>query len=527
MPPEQVTTVELTSFLCECSAATRRQVGVLLDRKGHVHKVVVGDANRIVLPAMERARVGRGRLAGYRLLHSHLGHEELDHDDLTDLTRLSLDLVAVVTMDRDGQPHRVHMAHLMPPSGLPSEERASTMWTRLEPQPWHMVDLRFDEFVQALESEFRLKRRESESHSETERALLVQVAEGREDEAEESITELQELARTAGVQIVDTIVQRRRVIDPRYVMGRGKLDELALQAAHHEVELVIFDRDLHPAQSRAIADAVALRVIDRTQLILDIFAQRATSRAGKQRVELAQLKYALPRLVAKNTAMSRLTGGIGGRGPGETKLELNRRTAQQRIRQLEKEIEQLSEERAQRRRLRDRRGLPVIGIVGYTNAGKSTLLNALTASDVLVEDKLFATLDPTSRRLRFPEEREVILSDTVGFIRDLPPDLVSAFLATLEELQSADLLIHVVDAANPSATRHIAAVGTILAQLGLERVPRIVAFNKMDRCENLERLGNLCREYDGLAVSALDRRSLRPLLSRASAMLWPEALDTP
>jgi GTP-binding protein HflX len=353
------------------------------------------------------------------------------------------------------------------------------------------------------------------------RAIVVHVSQSAAEDTDAALGELRELARTAGVRIVDEIVQRKSPPDPRFVVGRGKLGELMLQAMHRDAELVIFNRDLTPTQARSIADTTELKVIDRTQLILDIFAQRATTRAGKRRVELAQLKYSLPRMDEMKTAMSRLTGGIGGRGPGETKLELNRRLAKRRIRQLEREIEQLRGERDRRRRLRDRRGLPVIGIVGYTNAGKSTLLNALTGSHVLAEDKLFATLDPTSRRLRFPTDREVILSDTVGFIRDLPPDLVSAFLATLEELQSADVLVHVVDASSPFAEEHIEAVGRILDELDLARVPRVVAFNKVDRLRDLARLHGLTHTHDGLPVCALDRETLRPLLSRIEAILWP------
>jgi len=521
VPPTQVTTNELTQFLCECSAAVRRQVGVLLDRRGHVEQVVVGDAHKLVLPTMERTRVGHGRLRGLRLLHTHLTDQALDRDDLTDLTRLALDLVAAVTMDAEGQPDRLHVAHLLPHD--PAEPKGA-IWEVLPPHQWHALELRFDQFVQSLEAEFRQKRGARRADDLAgDRAIVVHVSQSAAEDTDAALGELRELARTAGVQIVDEVVQRKDPPDPRFVVGRGKLAELMLQAMHRDVELVIFNRDLTPTQARSIADTTELKVIDRTQLILDIFAQRATTRAGKRRVELAQLRYSLPRMDEMKTAMSRLTGGIGGRGPGETKIELNRRLAKKRIRQLEREIEQLAHERDRRRRLRDRRGLPVIGIVGYTNAGKSTMLNALTGSAVLAEDKLFATLDPTSRRLRFPTDREVILSDTVGFIRDLPPDLVSAFLATLEELQSADVLVHVVDASSPYAEEHIEAVGAILGQLDLARVPRVVAFNKVDRVQDLARLHGLVRTHDGLPVSALDRETLRPLLSRIEAILWPAA----
>jgi len=259
-------------------------------------------------------------------------------------------------------------------------------------------------------------------------------------------------------------------------------------------------------------------------LILDIFAQRAKSRDGKLQVELAQLRYRLPRLHEKNTMMSRLTGGIGGRGPGETKLEENRRRARERIHRLEKEIDRFGEQRAGRRAERVRRGLPIVAIVGYTNAGKSTLLNTLTGSEVLAEDKLFATLDPTTRRLRFPREREIILADTVGFIRDLPRDLARAFRATLEELDQADLLLHVVDAADPAREQQIAAVETILGDLGLGETPRLLVLNKIDLVPEEER-AQLPRGERGLPavpISAQDRATVAPLLESMETALWRE-----
>ena len=270
------------------------------------------------------------------------------------------------------------------------------------------------------------------------------------------VAELSELCRTANVRVSGVMEQRRHEADPKYLVGRGKLEEILIRAMQLDANALIFDPDLTPVQAHAIADFTDLKVIDRTMLILDIFAQRAKSRDGKLQVELAQLRYRLPRLHEKNTMMSRLTGGIGGRGPGETKLEENRRRARERIHRLEKEIDRFGEQRAGRRAERVRRGLPIVAIVGYTNAGKSTLLNTLTGSEVLAEDKLFATLDPTTRRLRFPREREIILADTVGFIRDLPRDLAQAFRATLEELDQADLLLHVVDAADPAREQQIA-----------------------------------------------------------------------
>src|SRR5882724_1650620 len=264
------------------------------------------------------------------------------------------------------------------------------------------------------------------------------------------MAELLELANSAGVVVLDEIIQRRGQIDSRTVLGKGKLEELLIRAMQLGADVIIFDRELQAAQVRSLSVATDLKVIDRSQLILDIFAQRAQSHEGKIQVELAQLKYILPRLVVgQNSAFSRLAGGIGGRGPGETKLETDRRRVRDRIHRLEKELSSQAKRREQRRKERLRQQVPAISIVGYTNAGKSTLLNALTSSHVLAESRMFATLDPTTRRLRLPREQEIIINDTVGFIRDLPPDLLAAFRSTLEEIAGSRLLVHVVDASNP------------------------------------------------------------------------------
>ncbi|HKP13843.1 MAG TPA: GTPase HflX, partial [Blastocatellia bacterium] len=284
------------------------------------------------------------------------------------------------------------------------------------------------------------------------------------------------------------------------------------------VDVIIFDQNLSPAQVRAINEATDLKIIDRTQLILDIFAQRAQSREGKIQVELAQLKYMLPRLTGSGSEMSRLMGGIGGRGPGETKLEVDRRRVRDRIHHLEKQIEQIRTSRRVQRSRRSRRDLPIISIVGYTNAGKSTLLNQLTQSDVTAEDRMFATLDPTSRRLRLPHDQEVIINDTVGFIRDLPPDLITAFRATLEEMENSDLLIHLVDAGGEHVDNHIASVEKILDELHLSEIPRLLVLNKSDLL-NADQLENMTRAYNAVAVSALNRESLLPMIERVGEML--------
>jgi GTP-binding protein HflX len=331
--------------------------------------------------------------------------------------------------------------------------------------------------------------------------------------------ELEELARSSGIFVADCIIQRQQKVNSKYLLGRGKLSELVLRALQLGGDLLVFDQDLNPSQVRSITDFTELRVIDRTQLILDIFAQRAKSREGKIQVEMAQLKYMLPRLVVKDDALSRLTGGIGGRGPGETKLEINRRRVRDRIARLEKQLFQIRRQRGQRRGLRLRMGLPIISIVGYTNAGKSTLLNALTDSSVQVEDRLFATLDPASRRLRFPRDQEAIITDTVGFIRDLPGDLMEAFGATLEELRHADLLLHVVDLGNPMFEKQMLAVEAMLEKLDLHFIPIMRVFNKQDLVEDQEYVQNLSRRNGAVAISALNRATLRPLVETMEVKL--------
>jgi GTP-binding protein HflX len=537
--PSEVASPELATYLCALSREIERQVGLLVGRRGEIEHVFVGDASRLNLPEIGRIRAGRGRFRGLRLLHTHLRNEPLTRDDLVDLALLRLDLVAAIGVQPDGRPADLHAAHLLPP--VPGQR--TEPWRVLPTVPFHRSTLDAEALVAALEEEFDRVAPAAVATDGRDRALLVVVdvrrpgrerqGDGRGQPPPDSsgrVEELKELCATAGVGVMGVVEQRRHDTDPKYLVGRGKLEEVLIRAMQLDANVLIFDPDLTPGQAHAIADFTDLRVIDRTMLILDIFAQRAKSRDGKLQVELAQLRYRLPRLHEKNTMMSRLTGGIGGRGPGETKLEENRRRARERIHRLEKEIDRFGEQRAGRRSARVRRGLPVVAIVGYTNAGKSTLLNTLTNSDVLAEDRLFATLDPTTRRLRFPYEREIIIADTVGFIRDLPRDLAQAFRATLEELDEADLLVHVVDAADPAREQQTAAVESILSDLGLAETPRLMVLNKMDLVPEAERdaLLHAARVDAGrpdvpvVGISAQSAPTTTPLLAAIEDALWKD-----
>ena len=499
-------TPELAKQLAQISHDLHRQVGVLLDRSGAVVQVIVGDAKGLMLPQLRRERGVKGRLKGLRLIHTHLDTPSLSRDDLTDLALLRLDAVAALLVAPDGLPGSIQVAHLLP---QPEEGRN---WAVINADHVSRLEMDFAALMASLEEELARAGRDGDGGGK-ERAILIGVTGKNKEAAEDSMTELSELARTAGLEVAETIIQHRPRLDPRFLMGKGKLSELVIQALQLNADLLIFDAELSPSQVRSITDFTELKVVDRTQLILDIFAQRARSREGKLQVEMAQVKYLLPRLVGKGDALSRLMGGIGGRGPGESKLEIDRRRLRERLHRLQQDLGKVREERRERRQPRRRQRLPILSIIGYTNAGKSTLFNALTHAAVLAEDKLFATLDPTSRRLRFPKEREVIITDTVGFIRDLPKNLVEAFKATLEELEDADLLIHVVDLSNPRFMEQMAAVEDILYSLGLQDKPVLKVFNKKDLVSpQLARLQ--CRIHRGVAVAATDDKTLPPLIAR-------------
>ena len=525
-PAAEVYTVDQARELSLLSRALGRQVGLLIDRKGRVQMVIVGEAGSIMIPELPRGRSGQERLRGLRLLHTHLNPGGISQEDLMDMLFLRLDAVVALTVNPVGEPVQWQAAHLLPtPSG-------GQPYHLDNPQPWDHTESQFVATAEALEEELARKAEDAREADDTPRAMLVSVSTQPRIIQERNLDELAELARTAGLTVAGRMVQRVAQINPRLIMGKGKVAELEVLALQGRAGMMIFDGELSPAQLHNLADITERKVIDRTQLILDIFAQHAVSRAGKLQVELAQLRYTQPRLVGKNRAMDRLMGGIGGRGPGETKLETDRRKIRERMARIRKELDQFRRQRSFTRARRSRQGIPLAALVGYTNAGKSTLLNTLTRSEVLAENKLFATLDPTTRRLRFPAEKEIIMADTVGFIRNLPKELFDAFRATLEELEAADLLLHVADASHPDLLQQISAVETILAEMELDRMPRLMILNKWDQLEAPARAELADAFPHALTISAKKGDGCKALLEELELLLLRHpaslvATDTP
>ena len=519
LPPASVLTPELARAMTELALETNREVVLLVDRRGHVVTVSVGDASKTEFPHLERGREAESRLRGLSLVHAHPKPGPLSKSDLTTLFLNRLDAIVAVETKPDGLPGNAHLAHLTPPNAILEEED----WRIHAPQSVQSLeDWDFAGNTRALEEEFaRQSKMRETKRSSAERAILIGVDRGHGVRAEESLDELAELARTAGAEVVWRDLQYRKHIKPGTVIGRGKLDELTSKAYHLDADVLIFDQDLSPAQAREIEEITSLKILDRTQLILDIFAQHASGQESKLQVELAQLRYMLPRLLGKGTQLSKIGGSAGGsasgaigtRGPGETKLELDRRRINDRIAFLDRGLQEIGKRQTERRKSRTRNNVPVVAIVGYTNAGKSTLLNALTHANVLVEDKLFATLSPTSRRGYLEGYGEVIFTDTVGFIRDLPKDLKRAFRSTLEELQDVDVLLHVIDAASDGMLERFKAVEEILEELELKNIPRLVVLNKIDRADPFD-LEDKLERFMGVGVSAATKRGLEEVKSR-------------
>lgn len=514
----EIISLDLAREMVALAEKMRRRVGVLINRQGRIEAVMVGTKEILYLPDLGRYRLSRSRLRNLRFIFTDLSKNRTEasipYDIFADLERLRFDMVVSLR----NAPNRVSMsfAYLVPEKGADAAHSRTESVRDLGAFKSDFLE-KIEEIEQGLQSEIVVL------DSDAVGAVLVGVYDPGNTDYKNSLAELRELARTAGITIMDEIVQRRR-IDPRTFIGSGKLEELVLRCLRIGGEMLIFDSELKPSQWRSIINSTELKVLDRSMLILDIFAQRAQSSDGRLQVELAQLKYNLPRLVEKDGGLSRLSGGIGGRGPGETKLEVSRRRVRDRISELEKRLGKVRQSRDFRRSRRRQNQIQLVSIVGYTNVGKSTLFNALTKSSVLAEDKLFATLDPSQRKLFIPrvksqtdEEyatfpgRSVVLSDTVGFIRALPVELESAFRATLEELYDASLLLHVVDAADPEAREKYQAVRRILDSMELGDIPELVVANKVDQLEK-ESDFEWFQDGKALSVSALRREGFEDLL---------------
>ncbi len=490
MPVDRVTTPEFAQRLAAVSTDINQAICAYIDRRGHVIRVGVGSPHKTQIPVLELPRYGAERLCGIRCVATQLKVEPPSHSVLTAMAIQRLDAIALLTLSGSGFKRKgggatgyireSYLAHLVP--------HPEVKWEVSEPLTLEDLDEQdFLDLAEGLEEEFRRVFVAQQVDTDRDRAILVGLMTDKMTDAafENGLEEVTRLVETAGGDVLQTMTQKRARPHPRTVIGAGKVEDVALAVQTLGANLIVCDRDLSPAQIRNLEAQVGIRVVDRTELILDIFAQRAKSGAGKLQVELAQLEYQLPRLTGRGQAMSRLGGGIGTRGPGETKLETERRAIQKRISRLQKEVSELQEHRARMRQRRQQNSVPSVAIIGYTNAGKSTLLNCLTDSDVYAADQLFATLDPTTRKIQIAEDdscevRSLVLTDTVGFIQDLPPALMDAFRATLEEVTEADALVHVVDASHSAWKEHIQSVMGLLGQMPIAPGPILLVFNKLD-----------------------------------------------
>jgi GTP-binding protein HflX len=520
VPRDQIFTEEMISVLAEVTSATNREVAVYIDRKGNVQDVRVGDSKTVSLSAAEGRRKETGT-TGVRCIHTHPGGSTaLSELDISTLKQLRLDMmVAIGTVN--GKVTGVSTAI------LDSDLDKAEIFGPFSPMQSELHDL----IALVIERDKPGKELNVISKDGMERALLIGIETPQTvfisgvSEAEISMKELVELAKTAGADVVEAVVQKRPARDAAYLVGKGKLKEISQIVQTKEIDIIVFDEELSSSQIRNIESNTGVKVVDRTGLILDIFAGRAKSREGKVQVELAQLNYLLPKLAGQGTALSRLGGGIGTRGPGESQLETDRRHIRRRIDYLKSQLEEIQGQRQIIRREREKNKMPVVALVGYTNAGKSTLLNTLCSADVFAEDKLFATLDTTTRKLKLDDAATVLLSDTVGFIRKLPHHLVEAFKATLEEAVLADLLLVVADAADPFAPDHIRVVDEILNELGASGKPSIVVWNKWDRVAEDFRTPYFRDGREEINVSALSGMGLDDLKAAIKQKLETKTED--
>lgn len=507
VPADEAVDSTLAGEIASLTAQLGREIAVYINRRGQVVAVAVGDTRTVGLPEAAGRRSDK-RLSGIRCIHSHpTGDSELSLLDLSSLKEMRFDLMAALGVNANGEIAQVSFAFIA--GWTDSDDFALQTVGPLSLSEFSGMDLPYllGQLDRLLES--RGKTVSLETH---ERALLVGVEQPGAWEVADSLDELAKLAETAGAEVLDRLWQKRERPDAAYFIGRGKVQEIAAARQEKAANLIIFDDELSPAQQRNLEQSLGVKVLDRTALILDIFAQRARTHEGKLQVELAQLRYNLPRLGGQGLVLSRLGGGIGTRGPGETKLEVDRRRIRARIGDIEREIDQIKRHRHLHRERRHLARIPAVALVGYTNAGKSTLLNTLTDAGVLAEDKLFATLDPTTRKVSLPGGQEILLTDTVGFIQKLPHQLVAAFRATLEEVVQADLLVHVIDASHPRYQEQSDAVFRVLDELGAASKPVITVFNKIDQLDNPHLRDRLLRLPDSVAISALERIGLDTLL---------------
>ncbi len=505
---DEFASFELLSELCACSGEINREISVYISRDGGIVDVSVGDSAKVSMPSMRLVR-NEDRLCGVRCIHTHpSGDGRLSGVDLGTLRSMKLDCMAAVGVS-DGKPTQLYAAYL----GDFDEDTGSRAALVYGPmRPYKLPQKALIAEIFNSDDRFRSTTKEVEA-VEQERAVLVGMD---NDEGYDTLEELNELAKTAGALVVGKVRVRRRTIDNATYVGSGKANELSLMGSELEADLFIFDDELSAIQLRTLEETLGARVIDRTTLILDIFAARATSREGKLQVELAQMRYRLPRLIGQGQVLSRLGGGIGTRGPGEKKLEIDRRRIRRRVFELETELSEIEKQRGLRRESRKANRIPLVALVGYTNAGKSTMLNALTDSNVLAEDKLFATLDPVVRKITLSGGTEALLSDTVGFINKLPHDLVEAFKSTLEEVSNSDLILQVVDISCPYHEKQMRVVDGVLESLHAADIPRIIVFNKADAIPSCD----LPAESESrLNVSALRGTGIEKLLSAVELKL--------
>jgi GTPase len=529
LPGDSFTTPEFAQRLAAISTEIAQPVCAYINRRGQVIRVGVGTLRQTQIPLLELPRYGAERLSGIRCIATQLKAEGPNDSTLTAMAMQRLDALVMLTLTGSGFERRgggavgyikeTYLAHLVP--------HPETSWTVSPPLSLDALTQQdFLDLTEGLEEEFRREYVAQQVDIDRDRVLLVGLMTDRmsTQQFQDGLAEVARLVDTAGGEVLQVLHQKRPSPHPQTVVGEGKVQEIALTAQTVGANLIVFDRDLSPAQVRNLEQQVGIRVVDRTEVILDIFAQRAQSGAGKLQVELAQLEYMLPRLTGRGRAMSRLGGGIGTRGPGETKLETERRAIQRRISRLQQEVNQLQAHRSRLRQQRQHQDVPSVAIVGYTNAGKSTLLNALTNAEVYTADQLFATLDPTTRRLTVAdptshESLAIVVTDTVGFIHDLPPSLFDAFRATLEEVTEADALLHVVDLSHPAWQSQIRSVMTILSQMPITPGPALLAFNKIDQVDS-DTLAFAQEEFpQAVFISAGARLGLETLRQRLAQLV--------